>query len=432
MPLTRHFYSFEEVQSALSYCCSHHKQKEALFWTQELLHSGYASEAISTLFETWLWHVGPFRLQWLIHHWHTLSSDEIDPDSILFATYHLSSLTPSQLDHSLWNILVMRLHQENRIPDRVTHKSPSSFPSHDKKECYFIRAIFQGKALCAWWISTYLQNTRVHELLQWYSDHYLSSYLNEYQRCFQAIQQYEKLLGYRSKEYDLVLRCFLILILCLTKKQQEDSFRPLLSSMDSPTIFMMKEWNDSIGFKKYRMYSIPLSCLYGSTWRGTHFSSQHNRIELYHVEKYIIGCPFWEEAIEPYGIISEHGSILWKSDQHMEDFYETYFPDSIPDEWSHDDISPSHGHGILTSPLSLSTFHTLFFSRISRLCWNNMNSVTSYLSSHSDCFEFPSILFSKYSDNESLWKVEDTTPLAPISKIKLSSSTLLSRTRRTR
>jgi hypothetical protein len=37
----------------------------------------------------------------------------------------------------------------------------------------------------------------------------------------------------------------------------------------------------------------------------------------------------------------------WESDDQKEHFYDTYFPDDIPDEWSKEERGKSHGYGCL-------------------------------------------------------------------------------------
>ena len=90
MPLSRHFYSLDEVQAALFYTTANNKSTEALFWGQELILSGCVGEAISTLFQSWLWNTGPMRLQWLVNAWKTLASEELSEDDVLLSTSHLS------------------------------------------------------------------------------------------------------------------------------------------------------------------------------------------------------------------------------------------------------------------------------------------------------------------------------------------------------
>ena len=104
MPLSRHFYAVDEVHAALSYRTTGCDRAETLFWCQELLLSGYASETISTLFESWLWYKGPFCLAWLATA-ERLASNEVTEDDIRLSAYHLS--WKECCDHSLWNILVL-------------------------------------------------------------------------------------------------------------------------------------------------------------------------------------------------------------------------------------------------------------------------------------------------------------------------------------
>jgi hypothetical protein len=77
MPLTRHFYASEEVFTSLLYTTSKGIVKESIFWCHELIHSGYTAEAISTLFESWVWHYGVFSMGWFIRTWKRLGQLEI-------------------------------------------------------------------------------------------------------------------------------------------------------------------------------------------------------------------------------------------------------------------------------------------------------------------------------------------------------------------
>jgi hypothetical protein len=51
------------------------------------------------------------------------------------------------------------------------------------------------------------------------------------------------------------------------------------------------------------------------------------------------GCPFWTRVIEE--------EVPWLDDDRKEAFYDLYFPDDIPDEWSRQDQEKSHGFGCL-------------------------------------------------------------------------------------
>jgi hypothetical protein len=383
MPLSRHFYSLDEVQSSLYYSSSRTIHNETLFWCQELLLSGCIGETISTLFESWLWNTGPFHLHWLIHAWKTLSSSELSMDDILLSSYQLSSCTIR--DHSLWNIIVNHIHHPS-IPDRVTPKSPSSFPSNDPKEIYFIRSIFQNKAQSAWWISHYLDKEQIWKLLYWYIENHCKEYLSEYKICFEALENYEQLLGYRSDAYDQIITCFAILSLCLSKTQKDHSFHKLLpTTLSVSSSQFLEELSSHIGHSSFRKYSIPILSLYGTTSRGCSQWSQNNKIQLNQVEDYLIGCPYWDEIIEEYGEIVEKEDgkrmIEWKSEERMEEFYDQYFPDDIPDEWTKQEKDKSHGDGVLgpKDQIQLYQYSKKYLSKLSRMAWNKTNKTNSYL-----------------------------------------------------
>jgi hypothetical protein len=79
---------------------------------------------------------------------------------------------------------------------------------------------------------------------------------------------------------------------------------------------------------------------------------------------------YWSCILEHY---MESGLTTWKSDEHHESFYETYFPNDIPDEWSLQSREMSHGRG-LGKPIDIARarfiHHTLQRSKSLEL-WNS-------------------------------------------------------------
>ena len=365
MPLSKHFYALDEVQAALFYTAGRYDAKEALFWCKEMIDSGCIGEAISTLFESWLWHKGPLCITWLIRAWTTLRSSELSADSILESVYQLCSF--KKKDHSLWNILTL----SSSSVDQVTPKTPLLPDENmDDKEVYFLRAIHQGKARSAWWISHYIESERVWWLVEWYLIHVRcadSSYL-------EALKGYEDLLGYRSDEYDTIIRCCAILSACVTLLNDS------IPIIDSKMKLEIEEWKTLDGCKARRIYTIPTACLYGVTQRGNMKWSQHNLVQLYNVEAYLIGCPFWDEALADYAIIVNE-KIKWNTDELREAFYQKYFPDDIPDEWTLAEKKKSHGDGILgpSDKVTLAKYARIHFSGQSRLAWSTMKTAQAQL-----------------------------------------------------
>jgi hypothetical protein len=103
--------------------------------------------------------------------------------------------------------------------------------------------------------------------------------------------------------------------------------------------------------------------------------------ELDEIEKYIIGCPFWDTILAQYSTIDGNGEIDWNSDDDLEAFYSQYFPDDIPSEWSQKDKSASHGYGVINPNSSVSywKYYRIYYTSKCRLVWNVYNKVDSIL-----------------------------------------------------
>lgn len=445
MPLSRHFYSLDEVQAALLYTTSRSRIQEGLFWSQEMILSGCIGETISTLFQSWLWHTGPMRLQWLINASKSLASDQLSVDDILLATYRLSSISSVERDNSLWNILCLTGADPNKMPDRVTRKTPIYVPSMDSvpqniprdkinddvcdpKELYFIRAMYQGKAQSAWWISLYLSKERVWVLLEWFVTNVRVQFREEYKICLEALKGYEQLLGYKSDEYDIIVRCMAVISMCINYEKQKSSFKEEIGEIDERSVKDLKEWDILNGRMSRRVYSPPKECLYGVTHRGSIKWTQNNLVQLHNVEKYLIGCPFWDEVLSEYADISENGIIKWNSDDKMEEFYEKYFPDDIPDEWTKMEKLKSHGDGIIgpNDKVNMWKFSRTFMTKMPQLAWNTTKVVLKVLegNSYNNCIdecahEQVAIPFFKWPEELS---EENLKKLLPVCKVRIVSS----------
>ena len=423
MSLSRNFYDLNEVQAALLYTSSYGNCDEAIFWCKELINSGCVGETISVLFQSWLWHSGPYRLQWLIDAWNKLRSEELTEQDILLATYQLCKISSSERDNSLWTILVLGSKDTECVncPDRVTHKTPLQWTKYcdsnnkgmnNEINTYFIRAIYQGKARSAWWISRYMADDKVWELLEWFSAQVYSKYADKYNTCLKALKGYGELLGYESEEYNKIILCAAILMFCIQPIIQTKSFSPESDRVDDMYLRDLDK----------RQYSIPLSCLYGTTRRGCMKWGQSTICDLYDIEKSLCvkGCPFWEQELEQYATVNET-SIEWKSDEDMEKFYDTYFPNDIPDEWTKKEKEKSHGCGVLgpNEKINIKKYSFNYLSDKSRLAWNCTKEVSDILETYDipDCSLEKIIGYYKPMYFDSLTQ-DDITKLNPVKKIK--------------
>jgi len=359
MPLSRHFYELDEVHAALQYSSTRNDKRETVFWCYELLSSGCGTEAISTLFQSWIWYKGPFSLSWLRTAQH-LSGEEIVESDLLLAAYQLSWIPCERRDHSLWNMLALTA--QGVLPDRVTPKTPPYLPSDDVNEIYMVRALFQGKAYSAWWMSRHFSNERVWELLRWYVRYHCPVYAESYLAAFDLLQKYESLLGYKSEEYDVIIQCLAVLSCCLHHEQQEQSWKPLPFDIEPTIQTVLDEWDREVGQRSHRHYSIPVTCLYGRSKRGHMKWSESTLSHLGKIEEHIQGCPYWDEILDEY-----HLDGRWISEDRRESFYDTYM-EILPDEWSLEEKKKSHGEGVMgpKEESSLAVYSKKFFPTFSR------------------------------------------------------------------
>ncbi len=411
MPLTRHFYEQDEVQAALFYAGSRRRPQETVFWCHELILSGWASEAIRILFESWLWNYGPFHVEWYEDAWERLSPAEITAEDILVCAHRLSQCKTK--DHSLWKLLTLSATHHSSLFDAVTPRSPPVFPSEDPKERFFVRALYQRKATSAWWAACYLTVSRYWELVEWYHTSVWAEKGKEKEKGEETekdtqwmtrLRDYETLLGYTSEGYDRAIRAVVLLRLCQGdaslplrplsqrplqgdlphKVRGQDApkgaydaslplrplsqrplqgvthLRPLSHSASAPSLP-----DAPIGRRASRVYSIPMECLYGITRRGRIPRTTSTLESLHDVEKGMRGCPFWEEAMEPYQTGGQ-----WTSDEAMEQFYEAHFPDDIPDEWTRAEKEKSHGPGVYGGEAhTLEGYGQRMFFSTTRLVW---------------------------------------------------------------
>ncbi len=356
MPLTRHFYASEEVFSSLLYATSRGIVKESVFWSYEMIQSGYAAEAISVLFESWVWHYGVFSIGWFNRMGKRLSQSEISPDDILEEIYQLCHVTIR--DHSVWNLLCEQWYQPEEGYDRVTFRSPPFFPSNDPKEIYFIRAIYQHKTRAAWWIARWISEDRLLSLLEWYRDTVVEArHRPDLCQFFSILRDYELLLGYSHEGYRRVTPILMLMSLCLTPSQREQSIQTGVKMVPTERLQeWLTEWSSVLGRKAGRIFSIPYYGLYGTWGRGRMIQTKDTLGQLQDIEKGVKECPFWEDVIV---------GKPWEE-------WEEYFPDDIPDEWTRSEKEKSHGSGLLrvNEEVSIWGYTKRYMMGRSYLCWN--------------------------------------------------------------
>ena len=149
------------------------------------------------------------------------------------------------------------------------------------------------------------------------------------------------------EDVDLKLGCLACAVGFLCIKGKQTAIK--IIEVDVATAKKRMEWKCLEGRRGRREYAIPTSCLAWITERGTVTYKKHTLGELRKINLDTLrnrACPFWQEAV---------ADIHDDEDNAVETFWDTYFPDDRPDEWSLEDQKKSHGPG----PLALNEVRDL-------------------------------------------------------------------------
>jgi len=116
---------------------------------------------------------------------------------------------------------------------------------------------------------------------------------------------------------------------CLDCTSPKSTWAPMSVEEPIDLVKNIDTWN-KLSIRKGRIYEIPYGCLYGMTQRGlgVDTSDEINNFD-------ISVSPYWKRIC-----------IDYESDDAKELFFDTHFPDDIPDEWSLTEKRQSHGPGV--------------------------------------------------------------------------------------
>lgn len=300
MPLTRHFYELDEVISALQYSLAA-KFPRAAFWLWELVVSEEFKLAYDTLLGAW------------VEHGNGLYAELMRPIPVL----------PRE-----WTLLLRRIEiaiNTSCIP------TPHPVP-YKTKSLAFLNALGPS-ADVSWFISlesaiSERKIATIDKLLRT-KEHYIWPSLG----LFHDFTILRELIPPECAPH--AAACFL----CSSQLQPPQS-APLYDSL----------WSDyykNLGRRRGRAYAIPVEALHAGTTRGALSKTYTNIYELLDTEHLLYeGCAFWRRILSIYGAyMNIENTIEFPTDELKEIFYETYFPDDIPDEWSRVEHEKSHGRG---------------------------------------------------------------------------------------
>lgn len=367
--LTRHLYELDEVAAALMWCIKNQRMEEVAFWTQEMIDSEMIDSLYTTLYYAWIWLFGVRKMSCLLELYDLFHREEdLTDDEIVAFALRLSRLSGTYKDASILSLLVFGC-LDTIQPDNVV--ANKNVPLEEA----FLHACWQGKARLAWDLTRGKDSKWVYESVRKVAaEKHKGS--EEILKALDILEEDECKIPYAT-------RCCAVAVVCMPSVKE--SFQHVDTKVHESILEKREQWKGLEGRRARRQYSIPNDCLYWITQRGLGSNKKQN-------QKRVIcgswdalrGCTFWDRVLEEYR--------PWESDDQKEHFYDTYFPDDIPDEWSKAEREKSHGYGCLIGEEIPS------FEKYARRWFRGIPSCCVWMGS-SDALQ----LLSKIPDIESGW-----------------------------
>ncbi len=343
--LSRHLYEIDEVKAALQYCCIEQKTLEACFWLQELIDSNEIEIAISALIEVYLLKYGTSRLEWLLQMHKVCNEPVYDVNILNSLTCALCQLNKKDMDVSLISLyLACTNDSKNHYPpEKLSGLGPdwleTAICGFNPIEKFFARSLSNRKYRSVMWAFGLCNPDTISKIIELFTP-YLHPLLQ------QSIATIMKFPEWSHLDYQLnTLQILCIMVIGVQSSEIASVFAPL----QGPSHFIINSiqlWESETGRKVRRHYKIPNECLYGVTKRGITVRDTSTDVELRKMGsspeetfRVIYDCTCWMN--------------LWnscngcKTDDEWELFCEYAFPDDIPDEWTFEERSKSHGPGLI-------------------------------------------------------------------------------------
>lgn len=329
--LTRHFYESQDVLSSMRMAILRGRSQEALFWCLELIDTNLHKEVCQNLLETWMFFYG--CSEW-IQGWQKEYS--LKANKLLEACYNLSQYKFFSCRGI--ELLLSEVKEEKYgIEEVIRELSSMTIGSKEEKSGVeetvkkFQLAVTESRPEYAWHLATVIGAEKTWTSLQTFQPsliHWIRSI--------------------SSSSQEKLWLCGLINFIC-KPLQQEENFQ--WSPITKELLTKIQDWKGLIHRRKRRIYAIPFPLLYRETSKSS-VSKEKNTLErLWNIEKSMYSKDgFWKKVLE----FSGYENYKWNSDDELEEFYEKYFPDDIPDEWSLVDQEKSHGKGLDECSLSVS------------------------------------------------------------------------------
>jgi hypothetical protein len=381
--LTKHLYRIDEVISSLRWAILTKNLQETAFWTLELYESNSEQDCIELLESIWIHHIGfgswfALRLIQSIYEEGAISKEILVQIACAFARL-------KTCDSTVFHLLLRGASTSSEWKPRFPHSK-----EYLKLEDAVVDCLQRGKLTEAWLLGRGLPVEDQWTLLE--------DLANKKGRNDELTVIRQLVVSEREK-----LASAYVLI-HLDQVKWSESQVSIENKMPIEVNNAISQWSNEASMRKRReMKPKPEGIMYLAR-RSEQSVYESSEPEIQGgLEKTLLESEYWSEILGNY--MKER---RWISSIHKETFYDKFFPQDIPDEWSLADREKSHGRGLgKTLSLGRTRFihYTLQRSKSIEL-WN------SQFPTDIDCSMDWDVLYEDLRE-----KVKIELPLKPLRKI---------------
>lgn len=379
--LTRHFYKVEDASAALQYAIHKKKPYEAVYWAKELTE--YKEVLQNTLFMSWFYYIGLDDIK---------SIKYIKNPSYEFI-FQMASFE-SRNSTLFYMFLNGALNKEYKTKKSLIKLSKSLIQENITIDAWIRNTLF-NKYLESWQIS----------LKIWDDDSFIPVVQQFILEKFDNPTFVQEIIEsiYELETVNILFRrCAIIGILCMNEIDTKCCIdKPIECDLN----LYLEYWNSVYGRRKGRIYPLPNECFYGKTKRGTMKKDETNIQELYNPISLIRNQTIYKHILNVF----QTYEAFKNDDTQYEAFFNYYFSDDIPDEWSLEDQIKSHGNGILDKDENpnLQKYIDIWIDNKAKNYIENPSDIVSQFCKKfkQDSYNFEEFIFKKYGFNDTTFSM---------------------------
>ena len=317
--LTIHLYRRDEVLASLRWAIITNNYTETAFWGLELYDSNMEEDVLSMLTTLWFTQIGfgSFKSLEKIR-----DLDLTDRDS--WVGYLISAWTRVKVhDSTAFHLLIRGASEPVTWTPSFAHTKEYTSVAEAFEDC-----LTRGKIQEAWLLGRAMKSSEQWLVLEKLAD---------------SLQRSRELNLLRTSLEDYEARAAAHVLVTLDDTMWSAAIKDLdMRELPVELGTAIDDWDNEDSPRKRRVFKIRPEAILFITDRSSQPMNVSCQTDIMDgLLENLRASTYWSAVLENF-----MAGDKWLSDDSKEDFYETFFPNDIPDEWSEADREKSHGRGL--------------------------------------------------------------------------------------